>query len=126
MERITLRLGNLAGPVQNYCEALMTDLTTSKGKDMVTQFDNYEIRHCAEFPDGDGGTFTEPLNGMSEDDALAEGCVQTFWTLYGHVTGHGCEALLDRSQFVEVRHAYRRITGNNMPDAEQDYTALPA
>ena len=120
------RVGVVFRLLSSQVNSQRNDYLTQGNRTMTTPFDYYEIRHCAEYPDGHGGTFTNTLDGMSEDEAREESCVQTFWTLYGHVSGHGCEAILDRPQFVEVRHVYQRITGQEMPDREQDYTALPA
>ena len=63
-------------------------------------YDNYEISGCCKIGDGDD-SFVEPCG---DDDAH-------FWTLYGHITGHGVEAIGDFKSRDAAEHVYRHITG---------------
>lgn len=90
---------------------------------MPKQFDGYEIRKVAEYDDGKGGTFCEPIDDHEDDDlrtAVAQALTakRTFWTLYGHTQGEGVQDIADRDTYEEIRDLYQRITGRYLTTEE--------
>ena len=68
-------------------------------------YDNYEISGCHRL---DNAGLPDP-NGESVetcDDADAQ-----FWTLYGHIDGHGVEAIGDFARRDDAEQVFFRITG---------------
>jgi hypothetical protein len=63
-------------------------------------FDNYEIRPCWRLGEG----------GISYVEVCEEEQAQ-FWTLYGHITGEGVQAIGDFISREAAEEVYYRITG---------------
>lgn len=69
---------------------------------MARMFDDYEIHGCADFMLADDtGKYTEQV-----DDPLAE-----YWTLYGHITGEGVQAIGDFKSRAMAEDTLALITG---------------
>jgi hypothetical protein len=66
-------------------------------------FDNYEISPCARFeePDSPGKFYYEVCEPEEAD----------VWTLYGHVSGEGVQAIGDFSKREYAEEVFERITG---------------
>jgi hypothetical protein len=65
-------------------------------------YDDYEISGCYLLNDDDGRQFVE----TGVDDAEAQ-----FWTLYGHITGQGVQAIGNFKSRKAAERVYCRITG---------------
>jgi hypothetical protein len=68
----------------------------------VYEFDAFEVALVAEFPDPSGGTFCERVNGLDED--WMEETLGTFWTVYGHLTTGGAQAIADFPAYNDARN----------------------
>jgi hypothetical protein len=77
-------------------------------------FDNYEISGCKEFRDGNGTSYTEPV----EDDEAE------FWTLYGHTEGEGVMAIGDFKTRKVAENVYFRIVGKRFTASYEADAAL--
>jgi hypothetical protein len=66
-------------------------------------FDNYEISPCRRFeePDSPGRFYFEPCEPAEAD----------VWTLYGHISGEGAEAIGDFATQKAAQEIYFRIIG---------------
>lgn len=66
-------------------------------------FDDYEIQPCRRYIDADepAVSFVEPCQPFEAD----------FWTLYGHVTGEGVQAIGDFHTREHAEEVFARITG---------------
>lgn len=62
-------------------------------------YDNYEISGCAE-----SSEYPYEVEQVADSDAR-------FWTLYGHISGEGLEAIGDFATREAAEHVYTRITG---------------
>jgi hypothetical protein len=66
-------------------------------------YDNYEISPCRRYeePDSPGKFYFEVCEPHEAD----------VWTLYGHITGEGVQAIGDFSKREYAEETYQRITG---------------
>jgi hypothetical protein len=72
-------------------------------KTALNVYDNYEISPCRRYEEPGGpGTFYFEVCEPDEADV---------WTLYGHVTGEGVEAIGDFASREAAENVYFRITG---------------
>jgi hypothetical protein len=70
---------------------------------ILTRFDDYEISPCQRFeePDSPGRFYFEVCKPTEAN----------VWTLYGHISGQGVEAIGDFDSFAHAAEVYTRITG---------------
>jgi len=83
---------------------------------MAKHFDNYEVHGCKDFfahakNDGSRYKYTEQV-----DDSEA-----TFWTLYGHITGEGVQAIGDFKTRAAAEEVMALIKGERPPVFKHDY-----
>lgn len=81
--------------------SILGELPTDSGA--LTRFDAYEINPCRrwEEPDSPGHFYYEVCEPAEAD----------VWTLYGHVRGHGVQAIGDFDTFDHAAEVFTRITG---------------
>ena len=74
-------------------------------------YDNYEISPCKrhEEPDSPGKFYFEVCEPREAD----------VWTLYGHITGEGAQAIGDFDTREHAEEVYSRITGQAFPASYQ-------
>src|SRR5271168_4110932 len=79
-------------------------------------FDNYEISPCTrtEEPDSPGRFYFEVCEPSEAD----------VWTLYGHITGQGVEAIGDFYSREAAEEVFYRITGEAYGSHEQVVSRL--
>ena len=75
---------------------------------MPTCFDEYEIQPCRRFeePDSPGRSYFESCNADAAD----------VWTLYGHITGEGVQAIGDFDTREHAEEVFGKITGRRYGD----------
>lgn len=69
---------------------------------LPTRFDDYEVHGIREFGKG-RFSYAEPV---ADDEAQ-------FWSLFGHITGHGLECIGDFKTREDAEKVYARITGRH-------------
>ena len=74
-------------------------------------YDNYEISPCRRYeePDSPGKFYFEVCESGEAD----------VWTLYGHITGEGAQAIGDFDSREHAEEVYSRITGQAFPASYQ-------
>jgi hypothetical protein len=71
--------------------------------ELLRRFDDYEIQPCRRYIDIDEPqvAFVEPCEPFEAD----------FWTLYGHISGEGVQAIGDFDTRQHAEEVFARITG---------------
>ena len=97
------------GDVENYEDAERDcQRSLESGPTLPARFDNYEIHPCRRFidPDEPDFSFVEPCEPFEAD----------FWTLYGHVSGEGVQAIGDFDSGEHAEEVFARIAGRRYRD----------
>ena len=79
----------------------------------IQKFDAYEISPVSE--DSRGNCMPHEVLSLAEQTAREDGGV-VYWTLYGHLKGHGVQAIGDFTDYESVAEVYSRITGHVAPE----------
>ncbi|HVX13330.1 MAG TPA: hypothetical protein VHC22_19250 [Pirellulales bacterium] len=92
------------GDVENY-ESLEAECQDSleSAQSLPQRFDAYEIQPCRRYIDMDEPdiAFVEPCQPYEAD----------FWTVYGHISGEGVQAIGDFDSRQHAEEVFARITG---------------
>ena len=78
------------------------DTTATETQALNRKFDNYEIHGCVERPSGPG--YESYVEQCPDDEA-------DYWTLFGHISGEGIQAIGDYATREDAEELYQRITG---------------
>ncbi|QVL31637.1 hypothetical protein KIH39_22765 [Telmatocola sphagniphila] len=78
---------------------------------LLTRFDDYEIQPCRRYilEDEPDRSYVEPCEGFEAD----------FWTLYGHITGEGVQAIGDFGTRRHAEEVFAKITGRSYSSRKQ-------
>jgi hypothetical protein len=87
-------------------------LPPGQATDGPARFDDYEIQPCRSYFDIDEPnlSFVEPCEPFEAD----------FWTLYGHISGEGAQAIGDFDTRKHAEEVFARITGRPYPTHTHD------